>query len=45
MPDFSNFNLTAAQGNDDLTRIITCFLQTGENEYNGNLGQYFLVVS
>jgi len=39
MPDFSNFNLTAAQGDDDLTRLITCFLQAGENEYNGNLGE------
>lgn len=36
--DYSNFNLTAAQGNDDLTRIVTCFLQAATNDYNGNLG-------
>jgi len=38
MPDFSNFNLSAAQGDDDLTRLVTCFLQAGTNEYNGALG-------
>lgn len=38
MPDFSTFNLTAAQGDDDLTRLVTCFLQAGTNEYNGALG-------
>lgn len=39
-PDFSNFNLTAAQGDDDLMRVVTCFLNAGENEYDGGLGMY-----
>lgn len=38
-PDFSNFNLTAAQGNADLMRVVTCFLNAGENEYDGGIGQ------
>jgi len=39
VPDFSNFNLTAAQGDDDLTRIVTCFLQAATNDYSGDLGR------
>jgi hypothetical protein len=38
MPDFSNFNLTAAQGDDDMMRLITCYLTAGENEYDNGLG-------
>jgi len=37
-PDFSNYNLTAAQGDDDLMRQVTCFLAASANEYSGGLG-------
>lgn len=34
-----NVNLTDAVGNADLTRQITCILQAGSNDYNGQLGK------
>jgi len=39
---YNNFNLTAAQGDDDLTRMVTCFLQATDNEYNGMLGEHYI---
>jgi len=40
-PDFSNFNLTAAQGDDGMTQVVTCFLQASSNDYTGGLGMVF----
>lgn len=37
--DYSNFDLTAAQGDDDLIRLITCYLNAGGNDYTGGLGE------
>jgi len=37
--DYSNYDLTAAQGDDNLVRQVICFLNAGRNEYNGGLGE------
>jgi hypothetical protein len=39
-PDFTNFNLTAAQGDDDMMRLITCFLTARKNEYDNGLSKF-----
>lgn len=38
--DPNNVNLTAAADDSALATAITCYLELGQNEYNGDLGVY-----
>ena len=38
-PPFDPANVNLTDADDDLIREITCYLKTGENEYNGGLGK------
>ena len=37
---FSPENVNLTDASDDLIREVTCFLQEGENEYNGSFGTF-----